>query len=372
MSPNGDGHADQAPLPDIEAILDQSLTLEQAAAARDPAAAVLALACAGSGKSRTLAFRIARLVAAGEPPASIVAFTFTEKAAESIKRRVAEALQAVGLEPTVLGAMYIGTIHSYCKVVLGEMDARYRQFDVLDENRLKLFLISGYPALNLHQLRTARGARYFETVREVSDAWKTMNDEMVSIADVTTHDPALGDALQRLSARLDTDHFIDFSLMIRRVVEALQDGHRGALRATQNLRHLMVDEYQDVNPAQEALIQHLRLRCQTVFVTGDDDRAIYAWRGADVSNIIEFQNRNPGCSFHTLSHNFRSTPAIVTAADQFVAQELGPGRIAKNPQATLPPGSRDLRKLWFTARAEEPASSAVSRIQPPSRASLRH
>src|SRR5438552_18418062 len=125
---------------DIGTILDAELTPAQRAAATDASAEVLAIACAGSGKSRTLAFRIARLIAEGVDPKGIVAFTFTEKAAESIKLRVASALKAVGIPETVLGAMYIGTIHSYCQNLLGAMDARYRQFDVLDENRLKLYL----------------------------------------------------------------------------------------------------------------------------------------------------------------------------------------------------------------------------------------
>lgn len=148
----------------IDQILRSDLTPEQYAAAVDPVREVLCLACAGSGKSRTLAYRIARLLAQGEAPEGIVAFTFTEKAAESIKRRVSQALAVAGLEPTVLGAMYIGTIHAYCQRVLGDMDATYRQFDVLDENRLKLYLISRYYTLGLHSFRArARGNSYFDT-----------------------------------------------------------------------------------------------------------------------------------------------------------------------------------------------------------------
>jgi DNA helicase-2/ATP-dependent DNA helicase PcrA len=85
----------------IDQILRNELTPEQYAAASDPAQEVLCLACAGSGKSRTLAYRIARLLAEGEPPEGVVAFTFTEKAAESIKHRVSQALSAAGLDPTV-------------------------------------------------------------------------------------------------------------------------------------------------------------------------------------------------------------------------------------------------------------------------------
>lgn len=132
---------------DIHAVLSQSLTADQRSAALDPAREVLTLACAGSGKSRTLAYRIARLIAEGVEPTQIVAFTFTEKAAESIKRRVAEALTAAGFSPTMMGAMYLGTIHAYCQLVLGEMDATYRQFDVLDTNRFKLYALSRYPAI---------------------------------------------------------------------------------------------------------------------------------------------------------------------------------------------------------------------------------
>lgn len=346
----------------IEEILRQNLTGRQRDAALDPSREVFCLACAGSGKSRTLAFRTARLVAQGEDPAGIVAFTFTEKAADSIKLQVARALVAAGLEPTIIGAMYIGTIHSYCQYVLGQIDARYRQFDVLDENRLKLYLISRRSRLHLRNVQGAMGARYFETVRQVSNAWTMMNDEMVRIEDVSAHDPELGAALESLRAQLDEDEFIDFSLMIRLVADALRRNDGAAERAVAAVRHLMVDEYQDVNPPQEALIRELHRRCSTLFVVGDDDQAIYSWRGADVGNILNFRPRYPNCSEHTLSHNFRSTPAIVMAADGFVSAELGATRIAKNPEASDTTEPRDFRNLWFPARAQE-AEWVAERIE---------
>lgn len=347
---------------DISQVLNINLTPRQKDAAKDSAGEVLCLACAGSGKSRTLAFRIARLVAEGEDPKSIVAFTFTDKAAESIKRQVAKALSAAGLDPMCLGAMYIGTIHSYCNDVLGEMDARYRQFDVLDENRLKLFLISRYFSLNLNRLQEARGSRYFMTVKEVAEAWKIMNDEMIHVADIMRYDPLLGNILEELATQLNNDQFIDFSLMIRLVVEALEDDAPGALRAINSLRHLMVDEYQDINPSQERLVRALHTRSSTLFVVGDDDQAIYSWRGADVNNILTFKKRYPNCSSHTLSHNFRSTPAIVKAADDFAEAELGASREPKHPTATQPQGSRDFRKLWFGSRDQE-AKWVAQRIE---------
>lgn len=343
----------------IDEVLRDELTPEQYAAACDTSDEVLCLACAGSGKSKTLAFRIARLLAEGADPQCIVAFTFTDKAADTIKQRVAAALETVGIDPTILGKMYIGTIHAYCQYILGEMDARYRQFDVLDPNRLKLFLMSRYPRLNLKQLREARQAAtgrkvgYFDAINEVADAWQVMNDEMITVADVRRNDAGLGETLSRLGDLLRADQFMDFSLMIRLVADALRAEDEGVLRAVSCLTHLMVDEYQDVNPAQDVLIRELHKHSSTLFAVGDDDQAVYAWRGADVSNILTFQQTYTNASAHTLSHNFRSTPAIVTAANTFVAEELGAGRISKNPTADVPSGPRDFRKLWFKDRSRE-------------------
>ena len=338
----------------IDQVLRSELTPQQYDAAVDEAPEVLCLACAGSGKSRTLAYRIARLLAQSEPPEGIVAFTFTEKAAESIKRRVSQALITAGLDPTVMGAMYIGTIHAYCQHVLGDMDASYRQFDVLDENRLKLFLISRFYQLGLQAFRPrARNNSYFDTIKQVSDAWKTANDELLDFDVVAAEDQEIGDLLTRIRLGLRENQYIDFSLMIRDVVEAIRANADGVENGIGRLRHLMVDEYQDVNPCQEELIRLLHERSQTLFVVGDDDQSIYAWRGADVSNILGFQRRYTGCSSHTLAQNFRSTEPIVQASEAFAAAMLGPSRIEKNPAAFANRAPQDFRVLWFTDRAAE-------------------
>jgi len=300
-----------------------------------------------------LAYRIAYLVAAqAVAPNSIVAFTFTDKAADTIKRRVADALQASGLDPATLGAMYIGTIHAFCHTVLGQIDAQYRQFDVLDENRILLFLMSRYPEIGLQNLRKERGARYFETIKEVARAWQVLNDELLNLADVESQDAQLGAVLRGVEDRMRAAQFIDFSLMIRRTVEALADGRVARSETICGLRHLLVDEYQDVNPAQEALIRGLHYRGASLFVVGDDDQAIYAWRGADISNILTFQRRY-GAARHDLTHNYRSTEAIVAAADAFAAAELGAARLAKHPTATNPQGPRDFQRVWFATRPDE-------------------
>lgn len=349
-------------------LLREALTPEQYDAAVAPENEVLALACAGSGKSRTLAYRIARLIALGDDPSGIVAFTFTDKAAESIKLRVAGALEACGLDPVLVGAMSIGTIHGWCRVVLGHLDARYRQFEVLDDMRFRMYVMSRYPELlrDIAGLREAhpRGkfrAPFFETIKQLCEAYKLINEELLDPAAVAAQDPALGQVMTRLDALLERDHFIDFTTMIRRVVDELERGGWAVDRALGDLRHLLVDEYQDVNPLQERLIRLLHARGSALFVVGDDDQAIFAWRGADVGNILSFGTRYPESVAHTLPHNFRSTPAIVQTADSFAAAELGAARMAKNPTATETVEPRDLAVLWFDSREDE-AEWIASRI----------
>lgn len=356
------------PRTSIDDILTQSLNAEQMTAAIDQSREVLTLACAGSGKSRTLAFRIARLLAEGVEPRAIVAFTFTEKAAESIKRRVAQALAAVGIEPTVMGAMYLGTIHGYCQQILGDIDANFRQFEVLDGNRFKLFALSRYPSLGINTLRTRTGTRnypqgsQFLTIAKIVDAWSTMNDEMIKLCDVASEDAQLASVLENLGGAMARDRFIDFSYMIRLVVDRLLAGDERALLGTDHIKHLMVDEYQDVNPAQEALIRALQPRLDSLFVVGDDDQAIYSWRGADVSNILEFQNRYTTSSVHTLSTNFRSSAAIVRTSAAFISAELGAKRMDKTPTAHRDASPQHFGRYLFPNREDE-ATWVAGRIQ---------
>lgn len=339
---------------DTFAPVDISLTDEQYNAVIDDNCEILCLACAGSGKSRTLSFRIARLILEGAKPESIIAFTFTEKAAESIKRRVADALEKADLPVPLVGAMYIGTIHAFCQNLLGAMNAKYRQYEVLDENRLKLFLLSRYYELGLNHVKEAKNiSGMFQTIAEVSNAWKMANDEMLSLDDIQRGDAPLGESLKSISARLNTDQYIDFSLMIRLVVEALENNSPEINAALEGVRHLMVDEYQDVNVSQERLIRGLYSRLNSLFVVGDDDQSIYGWRGADVMNIIEFDQRYPNCSTHTLSTNFRSTNTIVSASDRFIQLELSTARISKSPTSNSDGNIQHFGNLWFETKQDE-------------------
>src|ERR1700678_3479800 len=202
------GHLSQ-----VEGLIQEGLTPAQATAAADTSAAILCIACAGSGKSQTLAYRIARLMSEQVPPSSIVVITFPVKAADSIKRRVASVLAKSGMSPSLIGEMYIGTIHGFCQNVLGDADALYRQFDVLDGNRFVLFLMSRYPHLKAAPLRARFNNGYFETLKELQSAWNVYRDEGLSLDQINALDPEVGVALTAIGQKLTADQFLDFSSM---------------------------------------------------------------------------------------------------------------------------------------------------------------
>ncbi|OUC14291.1 MAG: DNA helicase UvrD, partial [Alkalinema sp. CACIAM 70d] len=332
-------------MPDLNSIeiliRDEGLTREQAQAVVDNGQAILCIACAGSGKSQTLAYRIARLMSQGVPARSIVAITFTEKAADSIKRRVASVLIRTGQSPNLIGQMFIGTIHAFCQNVLADSDAVFRQYDVLDANRFMLYLMSRYPHLGIAELKGRYKDKYFDTLEQVRNAWSILRDEGLDIDDVTARDEQLGTTLAAIRDGLVQDQFIDFASMVREVADRVQVAGRVRERIGA-VRHLLVDEYQDVSGAQEELIAAVHSLGGSIFVVGDDDQSIYGWRGAYVANILEFEQRYADVHRHVLATNFRSTRAIVDVSNAFAASQLGPQRLPKTPRANADATPRQL------------------------------
>jgi len=331
-----------------EEILRSNLTENQYNAVVDNKRHILCLACAGSGKSRTLAYKIAYLVSQGENPESIVAFTFTEKAAESIKRRVAEALHKFNLPENCIGAMFIGTIDSFCQKLLGDINARYRQYDILDQNRLILFVMS-----RLRQLGLPNGRGYFRNITDLAKAWQTLNNENIPLASVRAYDPDLHDKLERLSNLLESDGYMDFSFAISLAVKELKKITHKEDSYIAKFKYLFVDEYQDINPVQEEFIKTFADHLDMLFVVGDDDQSIYGWRGANVQNILTFKDRYTDVSVHRLLINFRSTKAIVETANSFVQSTIPIERLPKDITYHADGNIQDLRKLWFDNREEE-------------------
>ncbi|MFT4105556.1 MAG: ATP-dependent DNA helicase [Lacrimispora sp.] len=342
-----------------EQILRTNLTDDQYDAVIDESKHILCLACAGSGKSRTLAYKIAYLISKGEAPDSIVAFTFTEKAAESIKRRVAEALRKFNLSENYIGAMFIGTLDAFCQKLLGDINAKYRQYDILDRNGLILFLMSRF-----HQIGLKHGeGRYFkENILPIADAWQTMNNENIELADINQYDPRLFNRLTKLGEILDRDGYMDFSFAIWLGVQELKKITDKENSYIAKFKYLLVDEYQDINPIQEEFIKTFASHLNMLLVVGDDDQSIYGWRGANVQNILTFNKRYSYVAVHRLLVNFRSTSAIVDGANNFVQRTISLVRLSKEIKSYSDGNIQDLRKLWFDNREEE-AEWVAQRIE---------
>lgn len=341
----------------VNEILMSNLTQDQYNAVVDENRNVLCLACAGSGKSRTLAYKIAYLISQGVAPESIVAFTFTEKAADSIKRRVAEALHKFNYPENYIGAMFIGTIDSFCQKLLGNIDAGFRQYDILDQNGLILFVMSRYGRLGIPQ-----GPGYFKRIKEITDAWQTANNENISFEDIRTLYPQLGNILLKIQYAFLHDGYMDFSYAIRLATEELKKIEKKEGTDIEKYRFLFVDEYQDINPIQEEFIQTFSSFMDMLFVVGDDDQAIYGWRGANVQNILSFEERYENVSVHRLLVNFRSTQAIVETANSFVQANLNFESLPKDISSNADGNIQDLRKLWFN-NSDDEAQWIAERIE---------
>ncbi|MFL6260144.1 MAG: ATP-dependent helicase [Thermoanaerobaculia bacterium] len=333
-----------------------TLSSQQLAVVASRAQHLQVIACAGSGKTESISRRIAALLAEGSPPESIVAFTFTERAATELKERVAkrtaEALGANYLDR--LGPLFVGTIHSYCFRLLQVHVPRYGNFDVLDEHRHAGILSREARRLGLDKLGR-RG--HWQPVRDFLLTVDVIANEL--IAPEALADTPLGDCYTAYRAMLDRYHFLSFGQIIALAVEALGDPQILA-RVRQPLRHLVVDEYQDINPAQEELIRRLAQPPIALSVVGDDDQSIYQWRGADVRNILQFAQRYPDAVTLPLETNRRSRPYIIEAANRF-SEGIVP-RLSKTMHADRAAGEAEI-VAWRAQTPETEAEDIAATIE---------
>jgi DNA helicase-2/ATP-dependent DNA helicase PcrA len=306
---------------------------EAAAAVAHRGGHVQIIAAAGSGKTEVVSQRVASLLKDGEQPESIVAFTFTEKAAEELKERIRERSVAL-LGPAVtdkLGHLYVGTIHGYCFRLLQTHVSRFETYTPLDPNKLTNLLYREANRLGLRQFDQRN--RVFSGIEQFQQSVDVVENEFMAL-DVIP-DGAFKDAMVKYYAMLDSYRFMSFGTQIVEAVRALEAPIVHAA-VTADLKHLIVDEYQDVNPAQERLIELLAKPrgSADLVVVGDDDQAIYQWRGSHVANIVAFATRYPNVSKFELLANRRSRPGIVALANGF-AKSI-PGRIDKEMTAVRP------------------------------------
>jgi DNA helicase-2/ATP-dependent DNA helicase PcrA len=279
------------------------------------------IACAGSGKTEVVSRRISTLLRKGIPPESIIAFTFTEKAAAELKDRIAvHVTEDLGENyRKKLGDLFTGTIHGYCFRLLQEKGERFNNFDALSEHTEVALLRRFHNRLGISSISssTAKGRDLSnaERIRLFLDNAEVVYNELIQPHRLKRGAGSFVEVLECYERLLTEMRLISFSQMIAWATNLVEEDPSVREYMAETVRHVVVDEYQDINPAQERLIRLMHDLGAQVCVVGDDDQAIYQWRGTDIKNILTFANRYPNVSVVDLTRNFRSTPGIVDVAN---------------------------------------------------------
>jgi len=300
---------------------------------------LLIVAGAGSGKTRVLTNRVAYLLAErGARPGEILAITFTNKAAGEMKERVA------ALVGPRARSMWVSTFHSMCVRILRAdgsslgLKSSFSIYDADDSTRL-MTLVSRELDLD--------SKRY--PPRSLCGQVSNLKNELVTPAAwadkaSNAHEKVLAEAYTRYQSRLREAHALDFDDLIMSTVQLLQDHADVAEKYRKRFRHVLVDEYQDTNHAQYVLVKELVGEGAELAVVGDADQSIYAFRGATIRNILEFERDYPDATTILLEQNYRSTQTILNAANAV---------IARNPD-------RKPKNLWSDAGAGEQIEGYVA------------
>jgi DNA helicase II / ATP-dependent DNA helicase PcrA len=278
------------------------------------------IACAGSGKTEVVARRIANLVKNGALPASIIAFTFTDKAAAELKDRIVTRCRDLVGDINGLAEMYVGTIHAFCLDLLMTEVHDVLKFNVLNEVQQTLFIDRHSKTSGLTTCRDIKGVllkRYRDTANYLSALNTLREDEPDPTLLQKTHLPQ---TLATYRGLLNERRYLDYSEILTRALAELRENNTLRQHLSHRVRYLVVDEYQDVNPIQEAIVKALYELGAELCVVGDDDQTIYQWRGSDVNNILQFEHRYPNVSQIRLEDNFRSSEGIIETAREFIEQ----------------------------------------------------
>jgi DNA helicase II / ATP-dependent DNA helicase PcrA len=312
-----------------------SLNPVQREAVEHPGGPVLVVAGAGSGKTRVLTHRIVWLIAQGISPYSILAITFTNKAADEMKRRV------VSLVGPPAESMWVSTFHSACVRILRREAPRlgvpssFSIYDQADSERLiKLCL----KELNIDSKRVPPRA----VAAAISDAKnKLMNAGLYSDFASNWWERTIARVYAAYQQRLMDNSAFDFDDLITRCVEVF-DRFPDALNSYQErFQHVLIDEFQDTNHAQARWATLLAGKWRNVFVVGDADQGIYAFRGASIKNLLDFERDWPEAHLITLEQNYRSTKTILQAANAVIENNVA--RKPKELWTDLPTGDPVVR-----------------------------
>jgi DNA helicase II / ATP-dependent DNA helicase PcrA len=293
---------------------EDTLNPEQREAVEHESGPLLIFAGAGSGKTRVITHRIARLLGSGVHPARILAVTFTNKAAREMRERVER------LVGEVAGGMWIGTFHSLCARLL-RIEGRHigiaSNFVIYDDDDQLSLIREILKAKNIDDKSIQPRA----LLSEISSAKEKLQTPEVYATQATGFFERIAadvykayETLLRKANALDFDDILVFTVRLLEQREDVRD------RYQERFLHVLVDEYQDVNFAQYRIVSLLSGRHRNVVVVGDDDQSIYAWRGADVSLILRFGSDYPDAKIVKLERNYRSTKTILEAANAVIAR----------------------------------------------------
>lgn len=296
------------PLVDID-----SLNSAQREAVLTTEGPLLVLAGAGSGKTRVLTFRIAHMLGdLGVKPWQVLAITFTNKAAAEMRERLA------ALIPSGTRGMWVCTFHAMCVRMLRE-DADLLgytgQFTIYDDDDSKRMVRDIMQALGIEQKQFP-----INMIRsKISSAKNAMigPEDMFKSAD-SPNDKKAAQVYLELERRLRAANAMDFDDLLVRTLELLRTRPEVLDKYQERFRYISVDEYQDTNHVQYEIANLLAAKYQNLMVVGDDDQSIYSWRGADITNILDFEKDFKDCKTVKLEQNYRSTGHILSAANAVV------------------------------------------------------
>ena len=263
------------------------------------------VACAGSGKTEVISRRIANILSTVKDvgPENIVAFTFTEKAAENLRNRIGSILKEQG--DTDISKMYIGTIHSFCYQVLQEYIPELREVKILDTAKEHLFAMKYFNKCGMHALGLSK-----RDVALFSDCIDKMVSSYECMDKWPQKDKEVFEAYREL---LKEKGFISFSFMI---YEVLIRSHSSEIQKYySSIKYLIVDEYQDVDDLQAKLISKIAHSGANICVVGDDDQTIYQFRGSNADNMMYFSDEYDDVVTVNLDINYRSGSSILDVAD---------------------------------------------------------
>ena len=295
------------------------LNPEQEKAVSAPEGPLLVLAGAGSGKTRILTCRIAYLISKNVPSFNILGVTFTNKAADEMKFRVAQmASQHV----------WISTFHSTCLQILradGQAIGLKRNFTIYDDHDQLVLIKDCLAELGKNERQISpKGIR--EEIQRAKDFVLTPEAYQKRAQDA--FEDVAGQVYALYERKMLALKACDFGDLIMKTV-FLFDQHPKILESWQErFKHILIDEYQDTNQAQYQLVRHLADRYKNIAVVGDPDQSIYAWRGADIRNILDFEKDYPKCRVIKLEQNYRSSANILEAANHLIEFN-----VARKPKA---------------------------------------